>query len=146
MVRIGLFILLLTLTTSCSVLNEFYLSNPTELPVTVRLQFDRNIYFERFESAFLKSTRFQKNIASEAYQHFERTLPFTKEADGTFSFEIPAHTTAFLGFSTNGHPLTEKIIYTKNGVSTTITAQNFKEHSEIKDNFISHIRIVIKIK
>lgn len=121
------------------VLNEYYISNHTDMALTVRLT---PLYIETVD---ILAGSLIEDVTSSARSSLEQPVGFVQD-DEVIQFVVSAKTTVFLGFSSGGNDLFSQIDLSSDAFQMTIARDNYKEYFTTHDNFVGAIVHVLNIK
>ncbi len=133
-------IVLVTLLAGCGeVLNEFYISNHTDKDVRI-------IMTPRFmEQVNLSAGDEHDTIERSVRSSLNETIPFEQDGD-KISFVVPAHTTAFIGFSSGGNEPFKTLSVQTADALMEITSADHREYFTVQDPVIGAIVHVLDLR
>jgi hypothetical protein len=121
------------------VLNEYYISNHTEMGLTVRFT---PLYIETVE---LSSGPLIEDIQKSTRSSLRQSVSFDQQGE-TVQFKIPAKTTVFLGISSGGNDLFSQLDVSSNNLHLVMDRNDYKAYFAVHDNFVGAIVHVLNIK
>ncbi len=121
------------------VLNEYYISNHTDMSLTVR-------FTPRYiDTVDLLSGPLIEDIQKSERASLQQSVSFGQQGE-TVQFEIPAKTTVYLGFSSGGNDLFSQLEVESNDRHLTMDSDDYHEYFVIHDNFVGAIVHVLNVK
>ena len=121
------------------VLNEFYISNHTDMELTVRLT---PLFFETVD---LSSGPLIKDVRKSARPSLQQSMSFDQEGE-TIQFTLPAKTTVFLGFSSGGNVLFSKLEVSSDNLRLVMDRDDYREYFAVHDRFVGAVVHVLNVK
>lgn len=121
------------------VLNEYYVSNHTDVDLTVRFT---PLYLETVD---LSSGPLIADIRESARSSLQQPVSFDQMGE-TVQFTLPAKTTVFLGISSGGNVLFSELEISSNEWRSVIDRNNYKEYFAVHDNFVGAVVHVLNVK
>ena len=121
------------------VYNEYYISNHTEVDLTVRLT---PLYVEAVD---LSSGPLIEDIRKSARSSLQQSLSVDQQGE-TLLFTVEAKTTVFLGTSSGGRGLFSQLEITSRDLHLVMDGDDYTEHFSVQDNIVGAVVQVLNVR
>ena len=123
------------------VLNEYYVSNHTEVDLAVRLT---PLYIETVN---LLSGPLIEDIQKSARSSLQQSVSFSQQGE-TLQFTVEAKTTVFLGTSVGGSDLFSQLEITSSDLHLAMNREedDYREYFTVRDNFVGAVVQVLNVR
>jgi len=133
-------LLCLPLLTGCGeVLNEYYISNHTDVSLTIKLT-PRYI-----DTVDLNSGPLIEDIRNSARGSLPQPVSFDPQGE-VVQFTLPAKTTVYLGFSSGGNDLFSQLEVSSENRRTVMSGDDYRNYFAVHDNFVGAVVHVFNVK
>jgi hypothetical protein len=137
---VGIVVLCALLLGCGEVLNEYYISNHTDVDLTVRLT---PLYTG--QTVTLSSGPLIEDVRKSARSSLQQSVSFHQDGEA-IQFTLPAKTTVFLGSSSGGNTLFSQLEVRSKDWHLAMDRDDYKEHFSVHDRFVGAIVHVFNVK